>query len=93
MFRANFTAWSTSGFSMVKGFFSLSAQSIDNNNNNNNNHNNNEENWPEKMEKILKTSAFADDEAEAGPEAIKWMAEPLTDKETREANADTMRVR
>ena len=92
MFRATFASWTVSGVSMVKGFFSLSAQTtLDLNNNNGGDEE--KDLWSAKFEKILQTSTFSDEEAEAGPDAIKWMADPLTDKETREANADSMRVR
>ncbi len=92
MFRAAFASWTVSGVSMVKGFFSLSAQTtLDLNNNSGGDEE--KDIWSAKFEKILQTSTFSDEDAEAGPDAIKWMAEPLTDKETREANADSMRVR
>ena len=84
MFHAAFSSVSLT----VKGFFSLKAESV--------------VGVEEKdaadamagrLEKIFSTAAFADDEAANGEEGIKWMADPLTDKETLEKNADSMRVK
>ena len=93
MFRATFTSWTTSGISVVKGFFSLKAQSTVDLNNNAGNVVDEKDVWSEKFEKILSTSTFSDEETENGPDAIRWMAEPLTDKETRDSMSDSMRIR
>ena len=98
MFRATFTSWTSSGISVVKGFFSLKAQSTFDLNNNvgvgvGSGDVDEKDVWTEKFERILSTSTFSDEETENGPDPIKWMAEPLTDKETRDSMPDSMRVR
>ena len=85
MFRTAIASLSVSGISVVKGFFSLKAETtlgIDE-----------KDVLAGRIEKIISTSAFSDDETADGEDGIKWMAEPLTDQETREKNADSMRVK
>ena len=84
MFRAAFSSVTVT----VKGFFSLKAEAsvgVE------------EKDAADalagRVEKIFSTSAFPDDDAANGEDGIKWMAEPLTDKETREKNADSMKVK
>jgi hypothetical protein len=81
MFRTAFSSLTVT----VKGFFSLKAQTIVDLDE--------KEALAGRVEKIISTAAFSDDDAADGEDGIKWMAEPLTDKETREKNAESMRVR
>ena len=45
------------------------------------------------MSKLTNTQVFPKEEDILGSKPIEWMAEPLTDEATREANKNSMRIR
>ena len=45
------------------------------------------------MSKLTNTQVFPKEEDTLGSKPIEWMAEPLTDEATREANKNSMRIR
>lgn len=72
-----------SNATFFRGFVTIKAENI-----------NEETDWPDPLtEKVLVTQVFPEESDEEGDKPINWMAEPLTDQATREANKNSMRVR
>ena len=82
MFRTAVTTLTCSSMSLIRSFVTLRADTSE------------ITDWPEpSKDKVLVTQVFPEEEDELGAKAIDWMAEPLTDLATREANKNSMRVR
>lgn len=81
MFRTAIMSFSFSGMTLLRSFVTVKAEAAE------------AEFKSTPMGKLEKTDVFNENINDAGAKAIDWMAEPLTDEATREANKDAMRVR